>query len=735
MKFPSYIQLDSMDCGAACLQIIAKYYGRYFSQQTMRRLCHITRNGVSLRGVSDAAEAIGFRTIGAKLTWERLAQEAMLPCIVHWNQMHYIVVYAIKKRRGQYRVYVSDPAEGLLTYSQTQFLKSWMQPNGNPDKQAGYGIALLLAPKAAFYQEEGDAETHVGLKSLVRYLRPYRKYVIQVMFAMLTASIISMFFPFLTQAMVDTGIGSDDMSFVIMVLVAQLFLVAGQMANNMIRSWLMLHITTRISISLISDFLNKLMQLPIAFFDSKNVGDILQRIRDYSRIQTFLTSVLISMTMAGVTFIIYGIIISGYDWSILLVFAVGSMAYVGWIQLFMERRRKLDYMQFQEAASNQSTLIQLVNGMQDIKLNTCERQKRWEWEHIQAKLFRISTRSLTLGQTQEIGGTLIDQSKNVLISFLAATAVINGNMTLGAMMALQYIIGQLNAPLQQFITFTQSLQDARLSLERMDEIQQRENEEDLLDSKIKDIPAHADICLQGVSFQYDGPRSPKAVKAVSLRIPSQQVTAIVGASGSGKTTLLKMLLGFYEPSEGEILLAGKPLGSYSIRHWRENCGVVMQDGFIFSDNIANNISISDEQPDMDKIRDAARCANIDTFIESLPMGYETRIGTEGHGLSSGQKQRILIARAIYKNAKYLFFDEATNALDANNERFIMEELNRFFKEKTVVVVAHRLSTVRNADNIVVLDRGEVVEEGTHASLIARKGAYYRLVKNQLELGE
>lgn len=454
--------------------------------------------------------------------------------------------------------------------------------------------------------------------------------------------------------MVDTGIGSDDMSFVIMVLVAQLFLVAGQMANNMIRSWLMLHITTRISISLISDFLNKLMQLPIAFFDSKNVGDILQRIRDYSRIQTFLTSVLISMTMAGVTFIIYGIIISGYDWSILLVFAVGSMAYVGWIQLFMERRRKLDYMQFQEAASNQSTLIQLVNGMQDIKLNTCERQKRWEWEHIQAKLFRISTRSLTLGQTQEIGGTLIDQSKNVLISFLAATAVINGNMTLGAMMALQYIIGQLNAPLQQFITFTQSLQDARLSLERMDEIQQRENEEDLLDSKIKDIPAHADICLQGVSFQYDGPRSPKAVKAVSLRIPSQQVTAIVGASGSGKTTLLKMLLGFYEPSEGEILLAGKPLGSYSIRHWRENCGVVMQDGFIFSDNIANNISISDEQPDMDKIRDAARCANIDTFIESLPMGYETRIGTEGHGLSSGQKQRILIARAIYKNAKYLF---------------------------------------------------------------------------------
>jgi ATP-binding cassette subfamily B protein len=700
----------------------------------MRELCHITRNGVSLRGISDAAEAIGYRTIGSKLTWEQLQHDAMLPCIVHWNQSHFIVVYSIKKKHGKQKVYVSDPAEGLLEYPTELFLKSWLQIAEQGSDKKNRGVALLLAPKPEFYQEEGDVEKHIRLWDLIKYLRPYKSYVIQVVFAMLTASIISLFFPFLTQSVVDTGIGTGNISFVLMILVAQLFLVVGQMANNIIRSWLMLHITTRISISLISDFLNKLMLLPIAFFDSKNVGDILQRIRDYSRIQSFLTGSLISTTMAIVTFVIYGIIMSSYHNVILLVFVMGSIAYLCWIQVFMKRRRKLDYMQFQEASNNQSNLIQLVNGMQDIKLNNCERQKRWEWEHIQAKLFRISTHSLTLGQVQDIGGTLIDQSKNIIISFLAAEAVINGNMTIGGMMALQYIIGQLNAPLQQFITFMQSLQDARISMERMSEIHEKDNEENLLDSKIQEIPCNADINLQNVSYQYDGPRSPKVINNLTLRIPAKQVTAIVGASGSGKTTLLKMLLGFYEPCEGSLSLNGKPFANYSIRKWRESCGVVMQDGFIFSDTIANNISISDENPDMERIRSAAQRASIDTFIESLPMGYNTKIGSDGHGLSTGQKQRILIARSIYKDANYIFFDEATNSLDANNERFIMEQLHTFFHNKTVVIVAHRLSTVRNANNIVVLDRGCIVEQGHHEQLIAYKGAYYELIKNQLELG-
>lgn len=735
MSFPNYIQYDMMDCGAVCLQIISKYYGRYLSQQRLRDLCHITHNGVSLLGISDAAEAIGFRTVGVKITWEQLKSDATLPCIVHWNQSHFIVVYKIIKKREGWKVCVSDPGGGLLEYPMESFVKSWLQIKSNyAEKHEGRGVALLLAPRPVFYNEEGEEEKRISLWKLIGYLRPYKSYIIQVLFAMLTASIISMIFPFLTQAMVDTGIGSSNISFVVMILIAQMCLVVGQMANNVIRSWLMLHITTRISISLISDFLNKLMRLPIAFFDSKHTGDILQRIHDYNRIQSFLTGALISTVMAVVTFLIYGIIMSSYNTFILIVFVVGSIFYLGWIEVFMKRRKKLDYMQFQEASANQSNLIQLVNGMQEIKLNNCERQRRWEWEHIQAKLFKISTRSLTLGQTQDIGGALIDQTKNIIISFISAEAVITGNMTLGAMVALQYIIGQLNAPLNQFVTFMQSLQDARISMDRMSEIHEKEDEENYSDDKIHEIPQYADIEFYNVSYQYDGPRSPKVIDDLTLRIPANRVTAIVGASGSGKTTLLKMLLGFYEPCEGEIRIDGRLLENYSISQWRKNCGVVMQDGFIFYNTIANNISLSDEKPDMKRVKEAAWQANISSFIDSLPMRYNTKIGTEGHGLSSGQKQRILIARAIYKDAKFLLFDEATNSLDANNEKFIIEQLDSFFQNKTVIIVAHRLSTVKNADNIVVLEHGHIVEQGTHEHLIAQRGAYYELVKNQLELG-
>ena len=735
MSFPNYIQYDMMDCGAVCLQIISKYYGRYLSQQRLRDLCHITHNGVSLLGISDAAEAIGFRTVGVKITWEQLKSDATLPCIIHWNQSHFIVVYKIIKKRNGWEVCVSDPNGGLLRYPVNSFLKSWLQIRNNHDgKYEERGVALLLAPRPVFYNEEGEEEKRISLWKLISYLRPYKNYIIQVLFAMLTASIISLIFPFLTQAMVDTGIGSGNISFVAMILIAQLCLLVGQMANNVIRSWLMLHITTRISISLISDFLNKLMRLPIAFFDSKHTGDILQRIHDYNRIQSFLTGALISTAMAVVTFLIYGVIMSSYNTHILIIFIIGSLLYLGWIQIFMRRRKKLDYMQFQEASANQSNLIQLVNGMQEIKLNNCERQRRWEWEHIQAKLFRISTRSLTLGQTQDIGGSLIDQTKNIIISFISAEAVITGNMTLGAMVALQYIIGQLNAPLNQFVTFMQSLQDARISMERMSEIHEKKDEESYSDDKIREIPQHADIELYNVSYQYDGPRSPKVIDNLTLKIPANRVTAIVGASGSGKTTLLKMLLGFYEPCEGEIRIDGRLLENYSISQWRKNCGVVMQDGFIFYNTIASNISLSDEKPNMKRVKEAARQGNISSFIDSLPMRYNTKIGTEGHGLSSGQKQRILIARAIYKDARYLLFDEATNSLDANNEKFIIEQLDSFFQNKTVIIVAHRLSTVKNADNIVVLEHGHIVEQGTHEHLIAQRGAYYELVKNQLELG-
>ena len=738
-KFPSYRQLDTMDCGPTCLRIIAAHYGRSWSLQTLRERCHISREGVSLLGISDAAEAVGFRTMGVKLTFGQLCEEAVLPCIVHWNQNHFIVVYRIERRRGKTWVHVSDPASGLLRYTREQFLKSWISIRennaGDSDAEAeGLGIALLLEPTPRFYEERGEEERRLGFRGMTGYLRPYRQLIAQLLLAMLTGSIISLILPFLTQSVIDTGIGTGDLNFIVVILVAQVVLVLGQTANELIRSWLMLHMTTRVSISLISDFLAKLMRLPISFFDSRMTGDIMQRIGDHSRIQTFLTGSLLSIVMAAVTFVVYSAVMGGYDLRILGIFILGSALYIGWVLLFLRRRRKLDYMRFQEAAANQSSIVQLIAGMQDIKLNGCGKQKRWEWERIQARLFNVSVKGLALGQTQQVGGTFIDQIKNVLISFLAARAVIDGDMTLGMMTAMQYIIGQLNAPISQFIGFVQEAQDAKISLERLGEIQERGDEESAEKDYIREIPRDADIEFRDVTFQYNGPHSEKVLDGVSVTIPHDRVTAIVGASGSGKTTMVKMMLGFYEPVSGEVLLGGRRIGDYSPAAWREQCGTVMQEGFIFSDTIADNIGVSDESPDMERVRQAVETANIGDFIDGLPLRYNTRIGAEGNGVSTGQKQRLLIARAAYRDARYLFLDEATNSLDANNEKVIMERLDTLFRGRTVVIVAHRLSTVRNADNIIVLDRGRVVEQGTHRELTERKGYYYRLVRNQLELG-
>ena len=548
------------------------------------------------------------------------------------------------------------------------------------------------------------------------------------------ASLLNLLLPFITQSIIDKGVTLGNLSFVKTMLAAQLFIVIGQTANNLIRSWLMLHVTARVSISLISDFLAKLMRLPIAFFDTKMTGDIMQRIQDHSRIQDFLTNSLLSIVMAMVLFIIYGVVLGGYNIIILGIFLSGTILYIGWVLLFLKWRRKLDYMRFQEAANNQGNIVQLIGGMQDIKLNNCEKQKRWEWERIQAKLFRISIKGLTLSQAQQVGGTFIDQTKNIIISFLAAKSVIDGNMTLGMMTALTYIIGQLNAPVSQFISFVREYQDANISMERLGEINNRDDEEPAGEEKIYEIPENADIEFKNVTFQYGGPHSPKVLDGISLKVAHGKVTAIVGASGSGKTTLLKMMLGFYPPSEGSVTLGGCEMGAYSESSWRKKCGCVMQEGYVFSNTIAENIGLCDEIPDMVRVRQAAEVANIREWIESLPLGYNTKIGADGHGLSTGQKQRILIARAAYKNSPYLFFDEATNSLDANNEKLIMENLNHLFDGKTVVVVAHRLSTVKNADKILVVDNGHIIEEGTHLELTARKGYYYELVRNQLELG-
>ena len=639
-----------------------------------------------------------------------------------------------KKHRAQgkeYSVSVADPASGILKYTEAEFLKCWYSTKNDGIKE---GTALLLEPTPDFYSLEDEVKGKLKFLYLLNYIRPYRKYIFQLMLGMLTASIISLIFPFLTQSLVDTGIGNNNMAFVVMVLVAQLILGLSQTANGLLRSWINLHLTSRVSISLISDFLIKLMKLPISFFDVKLIGDIMQRIGDHNRIRSFLTDSLISIIFAVISLVMYTIIMTTYNLGILGVFLLGSALYIGWVVLFLKRRRELDYKRFQQSAANQSNIVQLIAGMQEIKLNGCEKQKRWEWERIQIKLFKVSIKSMMLNQNQQLGAILINRTKDIFISFLSARAVIRGEMTLGMMMAVQYIVGQLNAPIQQFIGFTQAAQDARISLERLGEIHNREDEEKPEDDKIREIPSNKDIEIKNLLFQYEGPHSERVLNEVSLTIPARKVTAIVGISGSGKTTLIKLILGFYSPVTGDILLGGTSLSRYSQSEWRKHCGVVMQEGFIFSDTIAGNIGLIDEIPIKEKIDRATETANIKEFVESLPLGYNTRIGNDGHGLSTGQKQRILIARAVYKEPDFIFLDEATNALDSRNEKTIMENLGSFFKGKTVVIVAHRLSTVKNADQIVVLEKGEVVEKGTHKELVKMKGAYFNLVKDQLELG-
>ncbi len=740
-----------MDCGPSCLRMVAKYYGRNYSLQELRSKSFIGKSGVSMLGISDAAESIGFRTRGYRLTWEQLRDEVPLPCIIHWNQRHFVVVYEIKKRRKisawslgrrargaghraqstESLIKVADPASGLLTYSEGEFLKCWYSTKSEGVQE---GTALLLEPTPEFYRKEDEEKRKLSFTYLLNYIRPYSKYILQLMLGMLTASIISLIFPFLTQSLVDTGIGNSNMAFVVMVLVAQLILSLSQTANGLLRSWISLHVTSRVSISLISDFLIKLMKLPISFFDTKLIGDIMQRIGDHNRIKSFLTDSLISIIFAVITLVMYTVIMATYNIGILGVFLLGSALYIGWVVLFLKRRRELDYKRFQQSAANQSNIVQLVTGMQEIKLNGCEKQKRWEWERIQIKLFKVSLKSMMLNQNQQLGAALINQAKDIFISFLSARAVITGEMTLGMMMAVQYIIGQLNAPIQQFIGFTQAAQDARISLERLGEIHNRDDEEKPEDDRIREIPADKDLEIRNLLFQYEGPNSEKVLNNISLVIPAKKITAIVGISGSGKTTLIKLLLGFYNPVKGDIFLGDTQLTRFSQAEWRKKCGVVMQEGFIFSDTIAGNIGLIDEIPNKEKIDRATETANIKEFIENLPLGYNTKIGNDGHGLSTGQKQRILIARAVYKEPDFIFFDEATNALDARNEKTIMENLGHFFKGKTVVVVAHRLSTVKNADQIIVLEKGEIVEKGTHRELVDMKSAYYNLVKDQLELG-
>lgn len=786
--FPFYPQPDQMDCGPTCLRMISKFYGKHFSVQTLREKAKISKDGVSLLGIAEAAESIGFKTVGVKLSLSKLLKNVPLPCILHWGQNHFVVLHEIEKnsdtipRQMLARIWggrrknedldsflssrsannnaasvenasfsqtvtfrIADPAQGMLGYNLEEFCDNWLS-GFNDDTMEG--VALLLEPTPRLYQEEDEARQGATFLQLIEYLWQYKRLILQLGLGMLIGTLFSLILPFLTQSIVDVGIGTQNLVFIDIVLAAQVVLLLSSTSVEFLRSWILLHISTRLNLTILSDFLGKLMRLPVSFFDVKQFGDIMQRIGDQHRIESFLTGATLNIMFSIFNVGIFGLVLAFYSIPIFIVALVASGIYCIWVLLFLSQRRKLDVKRFQVSSRNQSQLVQLITGMQDIKLSGAETSKRWEWERIQAKLFRWNIKSLSLSQIQQAGAIMINQGKNILITFLSAKAVMDGQITLGGMMSIQYILGQFNAPIEQLIGFLQSWQDAQMSMERLNEIHRLDNEEPSTTTYRSDWDFGQDIVISNLTYTYPGAGNEAVLRNINLRIPHGKTTAIVGTSGSGKTTLLKLLLRFYSPEEGGISLskgdvtnAGlamfrtNDLQLETISHsaWRQKTGVVMQDGFIFSDTIARNIAVGEETISEQRLFNAAVTANIHDFIQSLPAGYNTKIGLEGNGISQGQKQRILIARAVYKNPDLLLFDEATNALDASNEAVILKNLENFFQGRTVVVVAHRLSTVRNADQIIVLENGEIVESGTHNDLVGLNGKYRELVSNQLEL--
>lgn len=732
-SFPVIYQHDSMQCGIACLQMVCQYYGRTYSMEAVSNFCHATTEGVSMLGISEASENLGIESVSAKVSVEKLTK-APMPCILHWSQSHFVVLYRVKKGR---EFYIADPAKGLVNYSIDEFCRHWVSITEDGEEK---GVAMFLEPTEEFYHKDIPMrkENH-SISFLMKYFRQYQGQLLMIALTLILGSMVQLVLPFLTQQIVDTGIKNRDIDFIWLILAGQLMLVVSRTAVDFLRRWLLLKVGMKINITLICDFFRKLLRLPMSFFDTKLMGDLMQRMNDHTRVNTFLTQQSMSTMFSMLTLVVFSGVLWWYNPLIFAIFLAGSILYAGWMMLFLRRRRVLDYELFARQAENNNKTYQMITSMQEIKLQSCEQRRTDEWRQVQNDLFDVQTKSLRLKQQQEAGCILINEGKNIVITVIAATAVIHGELTLGMMLAIQYIIGQLNAPISQLMDFLYNLQDVRISLERINEIHQTK-EDHLDDWRWKSYKnGKKEIDLQGVNFKYD-PHSPKwTLQDVSFKIPEGKVTAIVGASGSGKSTIIKLLLKYYsvykENGQGNINLGGWFLSLYDIKWWHSRCGVVMQDGVIFSESIARNIAVGDGKIDEERLMKAAEIACCKDFILGLPLKFDTKIGRDGVGLSQGQKQRILIARAVYKNPDFIFLDEATNSLDAKNERRIVENLEQFYKGRTVVVVAHRLSTVKDADQIVVLDGGKVAEIGTHEELVSKRGAYYELVRNQLELGE
>ena len=730
MRFKIIKQKDSMQCCIACLSSICLYYGKKYSLAFLEKLCHSTSEGISLKAIADGANKLGLNSRTGLISADYLCENDM-PCILHWDQKHFVILYKISKSRKYF--YIADPGRGLVKCTQQEFYHHWISTKSNGEEK---GIVMFLNPTDKFGEiQSQELVEKRSFSFLFCYITKYRKYFIQIILGLLLGCVLQLVMPFLTQSIVDIGITHKNINFVWLVLIGELMIVTAKTITDFIRRWLLLHISMRINISLVSDFFIKLLKLPMSFFDTKLMGDLMQRMNDHERIQSFLTSHILSTIFSILSFVVLGIVLLIYNKLIFAIFLIGSLAYGIWITIFLNKRKTLDYEIFELQAANQNKTYQFITTIQEIKLQDCEQRRRWEWEDIQVDLFKAQMKSLKLQQSQETGSIFINELKNILVTVMAATAVIEGEITLGTMLAIQYIVGQLNSPLDQLMSFIYSLQDVKISLERINEIHGNMNEE-CISNNMSSFGDSEDLSinLKRIDFKYNPHNDDYTLHNISFDIPKGKVTAIVGASGSGKTTLIKLMLGYYPVLSGDILIAGGNIDNYNLKWWRRQCGVVMQDGVIFSESIARNIAVDDGEIDKERLVKAAEIANIHEYIMGLPLKYNTKIGRDGVGLSQGQKQRILIARAVYKNPQFIFLDEATNALDAKNERAIVENLNEFYKGRTVVVVAHRLSTVKNADQIVVLDAGKVVEVGDHSTLIAKQGTYYNLVKNQLELG-
>ena len=726
--FRNKYQVDSMDCGPACLCMITKHYGKEYSLKYFRENSFITREGVTLRGISIAAEKAGLHTLCAKITIDQLADEINLPCILHWNKNHYVVCYKVTGRGEKRTFHISDPAIGKLKYNTKNLYKHWISGKFEGED---VGIAMQVEPGSDFYVKKKDeGEETFGIRFFLRYILPHKWKIAQLLFGAIVVMILGYFMPFISQSVVDIGVMGRDLNFILLMMFVQLVISVSQTSIVFLQSWLSLHMNTVINVSLISDYLRKLANTPLHFFEIRTMGDILQRIGDHNRIKSFLMNDTIDIVFSIGTFITFAIVLGIYNWQILTIFLVGNSIYIAWILSFMKYRRELDHKAFQQSAALQNNMVQFIQGMQEIKLNNIEKQKCWEWEHLQAHLYKLSRRAMMLGQVQSVGSIAFSATTNILLSYMTARMVVTGEMTLGMMTSLSFIIGQVAGPMGSFIGFAQRYQDAKISLERLGDIHTQGDEHESDEEKLYVLPLCKDIRVHDLTFSYSGAEQSLVLKGISLHIPENKVTAIVGKSGCGKTTLIKLLQGFYQPASGQILIGETPLSDIRKRVWREEIGAVMQDGYIFSDTIANNIIVYGFL-DKEKLEDAVDKVNMKDFIRNLPQGYNTKIGNDGLQLSQGQRQRILLARIIYKDPNYIFLDEATNALDTQNEYDIMRNIRESFQGHTTVIVAHRLSTIRNADNIIVMDEGRIVEEGRHDELIEKKGHYYNLVQAQI----